>query len=206
MTSTEGLPSTVAGRMAPVGQEAIRLGISHILDRIPCWIFGGMRCTPRMAISEQCTAPHMFRQQARAMRSLAGRSSCVKWSNSASITLFTNPEASVAAEWQCTQPCVCTMLLIELLVPPTGNPNSIQLRLQRRDLGGIRQQELDIIAAGEAQIPAAVFVGQCAEFAYRLNGSAGEASRREPCTACRLTPPTWQRTPGATFSWYFHLP
>ena len=32
------------------------------------------------------------------------------------------PEASVAEEWQCTQPCVWTMLLMELLVPPTGKP------------------------------------------------------------------------------------
>ena len=34
--------------------------------------------------------------------------------------LFTSPEASVAEEWQCTQPWVCTMLLMLLLVPPTG--------------------------------------------------------------------------------------
>ena len=61
---------------------------------------------PRMAMSEQCTAPHMFRQQARAMRSLAGRFWCVNWSHKASITAFTMPEASVAEEWQWTQPWV----------------------------------------------------------------------------------------------------
>ena len=74
----------------------------------------------------------MFRQQATAMRNLAGRFSCVKWSQSASITALTMPEASVAAEWQWIQPCVCTMLLMELLVPPTGNPCR-EFRLERLD-------------------------------------------------------------------------
>ena len=65
---------------------------------------------------------------------LAGQVLCVKWSASASITAFTMPDASVAAEWQWTQPCVCTMLLIELLVPPTGNAQRRQLLLQRLDV------------------------------------------------------------------------
>ena len=78
MTSTDGLPSTVAGRMAPVGQEAISVGTSQILGSTSCWILGGLRWMPRMAMSEQCTAPHMFRQQATAIRSLAGSFSSTK--------------------------------------------------------------------------------------------------------------------------------
>ena len=78
ITSTDGLPSTVAGRMAPVGQDAISVGTSQILGRTSWWIFGGLRCTPRMAMSEQCTAPHILRQQATAMRSLAGSFSSAK--------------------------------------------------------------------------------------------------------------------------------
>ena len=54
--------------MAPVGQAAITFGISH-LARTRSWLTcGGLRWMPRMAISEQCTAPHMFRQQASEMR------------------------------------------------------------------------------------------------------------------------------------------
>ena len=116
------------------------------------------------------------------------------------------PEASVAAEWQCTQPWVCTMLLIELLVPPTGNPKPNQLRLQGLDVGEVGQQELDVVAAGEAQIPAAVFVGQIAQnlrIVWMLS-KRGEPAR----TVYSLSPDsaTWHRTPGAMFSWYFHLP
>src|ERR1035441_11077635 len=108
--------------MAPVGQEAIRVGISQPLRSASCLICGGLRWIPRMAISEQCTAPHMFTQHAKATRSLAGRSCRVKCGCSSSIRALTMPEASVAAEWQWIQPCVCTTLLMELLVPPTGKP------------------------------------------------------------------------------------
>jgi hypothetical protein len=73
-----------------------------------------------MAMSEQCTAPHMLRQQARAMRSLAGSfHRSVKYGQLVHHAL-TTPEASVAAEWQCTQPWVWTMLEMALPVPPTG--------------------------------------------------------------------------------------
>ena len=74
-----------------------------------------------MAMSEQCTAPHMFRQQARAIRSLPGIGLVPsKYSCRSSMTHFTTPDASVAAEWQCTQPCVCTMLEMAFPIPPTG--------------------------------------------------------------------------------------
>ena len=62
----------------------------------------------------------MLRQQATAMRSLPGSLSSLKYGKSASIMLFTRPEASVAELWQCTQPWVCTMLLMVRPVPPTG--------------------------------------------------------------------------------------
>ena len=106
--------------MAPVGQEAIRVGTSQILGSTSWRILGGLRWMPSTAMSEQCTAPHMFRQQATAIRSLAGSFSSTKYGNSSSIMHFTRPEASVAEEWQCTQPCVWTMLLMLALVPPTG--------------------------------------------------------------------------------------
>ena len=53
-----------------------------------------------MAMSEQCTAPHMFKQQATATRSLPGSFISEKYSYKSSITHLTIPEASVAAEWQ----------------------------------------------------------------------------------------------------------
>src|SRR3990172_2888768 len=56
------------GLMAAVGQEAIMVGISHCLATRSLSMTGGLRCTPTRAMSEQWTAPHMFRQQARAMR------------------------------------------------------------------------------------------------------------------------------------------
>src|SRR5512136_3392975 len=103
--STDGLPLTVAGRIAPVGQEATRVGISHILAR-SAWLTVGTRVwTPRIAMSEQCTAPHMLRQQAYATRSFDGRLlEPVKYGNSRSITDLTTPDASDAEEWQWTQP------------------------------------------------------------------------------------------------------
>src|ERR1039458_6206588 len=56
ITFTVRLPSTTAGRMAPVGQEAMRVGISQPLRRASWRIWGGLRWMPRMAMSEQCTA------------------------------------------------------------------------------------------------------------------------------------------------------
>src|SRR5512142_2837444 len=70
MTWIDCLPSTVAGRTAPVGQAATVLGISHILAIFSWLILGGRRCTASTAMSEQCTAPHMLRQQAKATRTL----------------------------------------------------------------------------------------------------------------------------------------
>ena len=71
-------------------------------------------------MSEQWTAPHMLRQQASAMRSFPGSFRSSKYGKTSSITAFTMPEASVAAEWQWIQPCVWTMLEIALPIPPTG--------------------------------------------------------------------------------------
>src|SRR5512143_450461 len=120
MTETDCLPSTIAGRTAPVGQAATVLGISQSLGTRSLLILGGLRCTARTAMSEQWTAPHMLRQQAKATRTLAGRSVRSKCGKSSSISDFTTPEASEAAEWQCTQPWVWTMLVMPGPVPPTG--------------------------------------------------------------------------------------
>ena len=60
--------------MAPVGQEETSVGISQTLGSSSWSIVGTLVCTPSTAMSEQCTAPHMFRQQAKAMRSLPGSS------------------------------------------------------------------------------------------------------------------------------------
>jgi len=121
ITSTESTPSTLAGRMAPVGQAETVEGTSHWAFSWSCLITGARRWTPRMAMSEQCTAPHMFRQQAKAMRSLAGSlAEPSKYGKSSSIRALTTPEASVAAEWQWTQPWVWTTLVIPEPIPPTG--------------------------------------------------------------------------------------
>ena len=64
----------------------------------------------------------MFKQHANAVRSFAGSSIFLKCGNKSSMMHFTTPEASEAAEWQCTHPSVCTTLVIEFPVPPTGYP------------------------------------------------------------------------------------
>src|SRR3972149_3105430 len=110
------------GRMAPVGQEAMVVGISHRWRSFSCMTLGAVRWIPRMAMSEQCTAPHMLRQQARAILTWAGSLWLPKYSNRSSITALTVPAASVAGVWQCTQPWVWTMLLTEWPVAPMGMP------------------------------------------------------------------------------------
>ena len=75
------------------------------LARTRSWLtFGGLRWMPRMAISEQCTAPHMFRQHASEMRQYAGSFMSAKYSYRSSITALTMPDASVAGVWQWIQP------------------------------------------------------------------------------------------------------
>ncbi len=113
-------------------------------------------------MSEQCTAPHMFRQHASAMRSLPGNRLACRRSTRArsSITAFTTPDASVAAEWQCTQPCVCTMLEMAGPMPPTGWPSAARSCDERVDVRLVGQQELDVVPAGEAQVAVAVLVRQ----------------------------------------------
>src|SRR5512142_1753900 len=53
ITEIDCLPSTIAGRTAPVGQAATVLGISHVFARRSWLIFGGLRCTASTAMSEQ---------------------------------------------------------------------------------------------------------------------------------------------------------
>ena len=56
------------------------------------------------------------------MRSLLGMRSWMNSSWISSIKAFTTPEASVAGMSQCSQPCVCEIMEMELPVPPTGKP------------------------------------------------------------------------------------
>ncbi len=67
------------------------------------------------------------------------------------------------------------MLLIALLVPPTGKPACGQFLLQGFDLRFVLEQELNVVPAGEAKVTAAVLVRQIREKAQGLD--AGEARR-----------------------------
>ncbi len=66
------------GLIADVGHEATTVGISHIFPTVSSFTTGIFVCRATMAISEQCTAPHMFTQQATASRTLFGSSFVVK--------------------------------------------------------------------------------------------------------------------------------
>src|SRR4030042_5778105 len=59
-------------RIAPVGQDAITVGISQTAANFSLFTFGIFVCTPTIAKSEQWTAPHMLIQQARETPNLAG--------------------------------------------------------------------------------------------------------------------------------------
>jgi len=92
--------SVLPGFRAPVGQDAMARGISHMLSRYSWSMRGGLRWKPTTATSEQWQAPHMFRQQATATRTMAGIRMLVNSSNSSSMMTLTVPEASVAGVWQ----------------------------------------------------------------------------------------------------------
>ena len=136
---------------------------------------GGRRCTPRMAMSEQCTAPHMFRQQATAMRSLAGRSSCVKRSMSASIIAL-DQAGSVGGRGVAVHPALRVHNVADGIVGAAhGNAQCGQFLLQRLDQRRVGEEKFDIVAAGKAQITAAIFVGEVGVLAQGLNA---EQARR----------------------------
>ena len=122
------------------------------------------------------------------------------------MTDLTTPEASVAAEWQCTQPWVWTMFEIALPMPPTGIAEHLgEVLDQGVDLGLVGEQELDVVAAGEPQMAVAVLVGEVGRTRGWSDASRrGEAAR----TVKSLSPdsPTCTITPGLRISWYFHLP
>ena len=75
-----------------------------------------------------------------------------------------------------------------LLVPPTGKPTSVNVLLERLDLGLVRQQELHVVAAREAQVAVAVVVGQLGEHAQRLHAQQtrrAAANRVDPIAGMR---------------------
>src|SRR4030042_5885411 len=65
-------------RIAPVGQEAITVGISQVAANFSLSTFGIFVWTPTIAKSEQWTAPHMLMQHANETLSLAGSFMLVK--------------------------------------------------------------------------------------------------------------------------------
>ena len=90
------------------------------------------------------------------------------WMNSwcsMSIRLFTTPEASVPGMSQCSQPWVWEIIDTELPVPPTGKPWWPSSSIKGCDLRLVGDQELDVGARGEAEMPVGEFVGDIAELA-----------------------------------------
>ena len=114
-------------------------------------------------MSEQWQAPHMLTQQASATRSFAGSVHAGKVPVSSSITAFTSPEASVAAEWQWIQPWVCTMLLTALPDAADRKAGLARIGDERLDFRGVGEQEFDVMAAREPQVALAVLVRQIAD-------------------------------------------
>src|SRR5574342_952066 len=200
MTCTDGLPPTVAGRMAPVGQAATVLGISQVLGSRSWLILGGVRCTARTAMSEQWTAPHMFRQQAKATRSLAGRSERSKWGKSSSMSDFTTPEASEAAEWQCTQPWVWTMLVMAGPVPPTGYPSFSRRAMRGSTLPPSESRNSTLLRLVKRRYPPQNSSAMAAKSrSVSMLMRRGVAARTDHSFAPECA--TWTSTPALGFSW-----
>src|SRR6202142_777614 len=93
-----------SGLIAPVGQQAMVEGTSHIFLRFSCSILAPLLCIATTAISEQWTAPHIFVQHATASLTLPGVVFSLKYSCRSSMMTFTRPDASVHALWQCIHP------------------------------------------------------------------------------------------------------
>ena len=117
-----------------------------------------------MAMSEQCTAPHMFRQQARAMRSLPGIGLVPsKYSCRSSMTHFTTPG--------CVGGCrVAVDPALGMDDAGDGVPDSAdgvtqlsQVGDEGIDVGFVREQELTVVPGCEAEESAAVLVRQFGE-------------------------------------------
>ncbi len=167
---------------------------------------------PTRPMSEQCTAPHILMQQAREMRTGAGRRMLWKSSNTASITHFTGPEASVAGVWQCTHPWVCTMLLTPAPVPPTGN-----LKEPPGNLRELRSSFSAFMAASSSTMNSILLrvvqrrcPPQClSAISHSSRICVTDMVRVPPTrTVYTLSPlsATCSSTPGSRISWYSHLP
>src|SRR3989338_2605497 len=118
--SKEGLPFTIAGRIAATGQRATTVGRSHTLATRSWLMTGGLVCWTTMAMS--AWPPQLISQQEVEMCTRLGISSRLNSSYRSSISALTTPDASVPGMSQCSQPCVCEIIDIELPVPPTGKP------------------------------------------------------------------------------------
>ena len=160
--------------------------ISHSWSAHSWSIMGGLRWMPTRPMSEQCTAPHMLMQQARAMRTGAGRRMSFEVVKDGVHHAFHRAGGVGGGVWQCTQPWVCTMLLMPAPVPPTGNlkepPSNLRLfRSSRRGLHGgfVFHHELDVVTGGPAQVAAAVLVGDVADLADVGDGHGAGAAHAD---------------------------
>src|SRR5512143_3058513 len=126
-TSSDGLPLTMAGRIAATGQRATTVGRSQTLATMSWLIFGGLVCWMLMAISPW--PPQLIWQQEVVICTRLGISSLTNSLCSSSISAFTTPEASVPGMSQCSQPWVWEIMVTEGPVPPTGKPSFVSFSI-----------------------------------------------------------------------------
>src|SRR4030066_148928 len=100
--SSDGLPFTIAGRMAATGQRATTDGRSHTFATRSWLILGGLVCWMLMAIS--AWPPQLIWQQEVEILTRFGMSSLINSACSSSISGFTTPEASDAGMSRCRPP------------------------------------------------------------------------------------------------------
>ncbi len=165
-----------------------------------------------MAISEQCTAPHIFRQQAMDTRSFAGSLMFVNSSKRTSMVAFTVPDASVAGVWQCIQPWVWTQFVMPAPVPPTGNlwlPPGCILPLR----SFFNASHLSLLSVMNSILLRVVNLrnpSQCLSAIAQASRKSVTLIRRQvPTLTVKTSSPVsdvWTRTPGSRIWWWIHLP
>ena len=149
--------------MAPVGQEATRVGISHILGRSSWSITAPGVDAEDRDVGAVHRAAHV-EAAGEGDAQLAGRSILAGEVREELVHHRLDHAGGVGRrEWQCTQPWVWTMLEIELPDAADRVAELVELLDQGLDLGLVGEQELDVVAAGEPQVAVAVLVGQVAE-------------------------------------------
>ncbi len=158
---------------------------------------GGVRWMPKMAMSEQCTAPHMLRQQARAILTWAGSLWLPKYSNRSSMTALTMPEASMPG-------CAVdpTLGVDDVAHRVTGGAKGTPIYFCRRLSGrrscSGREQELDVFRLVNGD-NLAKFISDVAQFFDKVSGYQ---PRRAAPDGENLVPAfaTCTNTPGSRIS------